>query len=427
MIGTASMRLSSSPSILVLLLLASSGCAAPPAGISPDAGPRNQSSFSLRASEDRQSPAEAEAASRLGLLRETQHNFEEAEQLFRRALAILEENPARDQGFVAWNLWRLGRVCRFQGRYAEAEQILRRALATAGQAATEVSGNDLAEMTGELGSLYVYQSQFDKAEPLVKKALEIAETRCRFDEPAYVEAIRMQGVFYQKQGKFLEAEPYYRRCLEVLEKIHGPEHPALGPLLGSLAPIYDANGNAREAERFYRRALELKDRTGDPYAAAEGRFQLAEFYNRHDRHAEAEPLWEEAIRIREAALRPDHPELSELLNGLSVVRRSQDRLDEALGLAERAHRIARASRPPGHPYILASQLNIAETYRLMGRPHDALPMFQELMGFVEGQSHIMDPERLAKIRASYAELLRETGADPHSDTEETGDRAGNLR
>ena len=76
-----------------------------------------------------ENPEVATSLSNLALLYDAQGRYDEAEPLYRRALAIQEKTLDPNDPFVAISLTNLGHLYRIQGRYSEAEPLYKRSLA----------------------------------------------------------------------------------------------------------------------------------------------------------------------------------------------------------------------------------------------------------------------------------------------------------
>ena len=63
---------------------------------------------------------------------------------------------------------------------------------------------------------------------------------------------------------------------------------------------------------------------------------LGEVYRLQGRYAEAEPLYERALAVRETALGPEHSDVAQSLSGLAILYVAQGRYAEAEPLHERA-------------------------------------------------------------------------------------------
>jgi tetratricopeptide (TPR) repeat protein len=63
---------------------------------------------------------------------------------------------------------------------------------------------------------------------------------------------------------------------------------------------------------------------------------LAELYREQGNYAEAEPLYQRELRIREQALGPEHPDVAYPLNGLAILYSDQSNYAKAEPLYQRA-------------------------------------------------------------------------------------------
>jgi tetratricopeptide (TPR) repeat protein len=83
------------------------------------------------------------------------------------------------------------------------------------------------------------------------------------------------------------------------------------------------------------------------------------FYAKTNRSAEAEPLYERALAINEAAFAPDHPNVALSLNNLAFLYAKTNRSAEAEPLYERALDIFTTSFGPDHPNTRTTANNLA--------------------------------------------------------------------
>ncbi len=111
-----------------------------------------------------------------------------------------------------------------------------------------------------LARIYYRQDRYDEAEPLSKRALEIAENTLGIDHPNTARRLKATADLYYRQGRYLEAEPLYRRALEIMETFVGKEHSAIGLLLNNLAGLYWDQGFRENAEPLYKRAVGIVEK-----------------------------------------------------------------------------------------------------------------------------------------------------------------------
>jgi tetratricopeptide (TPR) repeat protein len=98
---------------------------------------------------------------------------------------------------------------------------------------------------------------------------------------------------------------------------------------------------------------------------------LAGLYVAQGRYAEAEPLAQRSLGIKEKALGPDHPDLAEPLNRLARTYYFQKRYTEAKPLYERALAIVTKSLPADHPLIAKISDNFAAALTRLDCPDEA--------------------------------------------------------
>ena len=99
---------------------------------------------------------------------------------------------------------------------------------------------------------------------------------------------------------------------------------------------YD-NGNFVEAEQHYRKSLDVAERLHLSEAQrATSLASVAQSMRYQKKFTEAEPLFRQALAIREKALPPDHPRTASTLEGLGACLFAQNHLDDAEGYFLRA-------------------------------------------------------------------------------------------
>src|SRR6266853_439444 len=89
--------------------------------------------------------------------------------------------------------------------------------------------------------------------------------------------------------------------------------------------------------------------------------RVAELYE-EGKYAEAIPWAQEAIRMAEKSLGPDHPEVAASLNNLAEIYRALGKFTEAEPLFQRAVRIKEKALASDDPSLAISLNNLAELY-----------------------------------------------------------------
>ena len=107
-------------------------------------------------------------------------------------------------------------------------------------------------MLNRLAGLYQAQKEYESAEQLYQKALQIAEQAKK--APGEVASLLSNlASLYHEQGKYSDAEPLYQKSLEMVEKTFGPNHAKVARRLRHLANLYQATGKKETASKLLAR------------------------------------------------------------------------------------------------------------------------------------------------------------------------------
>jgi Tfp pilus assembly protein PilF len=195
----------------------------------------------------------AAQSARINALR-TAGKYAEALPLAQAMVASLEKtNNNRD---LAAALNNLAQIYADQGHDDQAEPIYKRAIALM-EKGTGLDSVEIAPVLNNLAALDQRQGRFAEAEPLFKRALAIREKALSREHPDVGQSLNNLATLYVKQEHFADAEPLFQRALAIFQKVGGPEHPAVATLLNNLGQLYrDLNRDA-DAEAPIRRSLAI--------------------------------------------------------------------------------------------------------------------------------------------------------------------------
>lgn len=280
--------------------------------------------------------------------------YSEALPLAQAMVASLEKtNNSRD---LAGALNNLAQVYAAQGHDDQAEPLYKRAIALMEKAL----GLDSAEVAPELNNLaalYQRQSRFSEAEPLFKRALAVREKTLPREHPDVGQSLNNLATLYVKQERYADAEPLFQRALVIYQKVGGPEHPAVATLLNNIGQLdRDLNRDA-DAEAPIKRSLAIRERVlgVDHPDVARSLNNLAGLYEHEQRYGDAEPLYRRALAIRERALGPDHPDVATSTGNLAYFLQVSGRTADALPLAEKTLANNRAQLRVVLPILFAAR------------------------------------------------------------------------
>jgi CHAT domain-containing protein/Tfp pilus assembly protein PilF len=169
-------------------------------------------------------------------------------------------------------------------------------------------------------------------------------------------------------------------------------------------------GRYADAIPIAQRALTLRENAlgRDHPDVATSLNNLAFLYVRQGRYAEAEPLYQRSLAIREKALGRDHPDVAISLNNLAILYYSEGRYADAEPLYQRSLAIREKPLGRDHPNVAPVLNNLAAMYRNQGRYADAEPLSQRSLAIAE-KAFGRDHPNVATALNNLAELYRSQG------------------
>ena len=273
----------------------------------------------------------------------------------------------------------------------------------------------VAIVLNDLAQLLHRTNRLEEAEPLMQRALEIAEGAISKQDPTMANLLNNLAILLHETNRPGEAELLMRQALEINEAAFGKQHPTVAVGLGNLGILLLDTDRIEEAERLTRQALEIVEAAfGNRHPAVAGRLNNLAFLLRQiNRIEEAEPLARKALEIDEATLGDQHPDVARDLNNLATLLNELNRLREAEPLMRRALRIEMAAFGDQHPTVAISLNNLAKLLENAGRLEEAEPLMRQSVDIFEsfarqtGHKHSL----FRPAEANYQALRRTLGLD----------------
>jgi serine/threonine protein kinase/tetratricopeptide (TPR) repeat protein len=195
-----------------------------------------------------------------------------------------------------------------QMRVDEAEPLFRQALAQA-EAAVGADSEEAGDVAADLGFLLLSDGRLDEAEPLLRRALAIARARSGESSPSTLSGEQSLASLALQRGDFAAAEAGYRRVLDARIATLGGDHPDtlraqndLGVALHQMGRVADAVPFFEGAWRGFRAAL--GDRHHETLIAS---YNVCMLLNGLQRATEALPICVQASRGFDAELGAETP------------------------------------------------------------------------------------------------------------------------
>jgi len=223
-----------------------------------------------------------------------------------RALKMTQEDLGPIHPSLVPILNDIGTIHRYMGHYVEAEKSYKWGLAIIenhfGPGTPETVPNlDL------LAALYVDLGHYEEAMLFYQKALRIQEKSHGSDPRPLVDTLRGIGDLDLRLGKGSEAQEALDRCFSLQKKSKEIDELDRVETLEGLAEAAELQGRLEKAENDLKAALALreKDLPAGQGEIADSQEKLADFYQAHQRTAEAKTLYEKNWESRKRLVGPD--------------------------------------------------------------------------------------------------------------------------
>jgi tetratricopeptide (TPR) repeat protein len=346
-----------------------------------------------------------------GLARVAVHQvaFAEALKWHQLCLERSEHRLGPNHSSTAAALNNLAALLQDTNRLAEAEPLMRRALAIA-EASYGSDHHNVATALNNLAQLLQATNRLAEAEALMRRTLAINEASYGNDHPEVATALNNLALLLQATNRLAMAESLMARVVEIFENNYGNDHPNVATALNNLAQLLQYTNRLAEAEPLMRRALASdKASYGSDHPKMAIRLNnLAQLLKATNRLAEAEPLMRRALAIDEVSYGNDHPNVAKDLNNLAQLLRATNRLAEAELLMRRALAINEASYGHDHPKVAINLNNLASLLKATNRLAEAEPLMA--LGFaVFWQSLGLDHPNTQSVGGNYIALLQAMG------------------
>lgn len=202
-----------------------------------------------------QYPELAVALDRLGTTYEQKNKISQAEQLFRLALTIREKSLKPEHLALSTSYENLATVLLAQGKYAQAEPLFKKSLLICEKVG---GGRDLFTKIDGLAQCYASLGDRAGAEELYTRLLANADKAGATNSPNTGRYLTALAQTYIAEGKFVQAEPLLKRAITLAERSSGPQHCSLSPLLDAYADVLKRIHREAEAAKISARSKAIR-------------------------------------------------------------------------------------------------------------------------------------------------------------------------
>lgn len=344
-----------------------------------------------------------------GIYLVTSGNYEQAEFLLRKTLALRQQLLEANHPEMAHVLNDLGALSVKQGKYSTAESLLQEALTIRKQQLGE-KHLDVAQTLYNLANLYRAQGKYREAEPFYLDAMQIREAILRTDHLLVAQSYYGLAKLYYSLEKYQQAEKLCERAIHIQERRLGSNHPVLASMLHILAKIYQGQQRLDQAKQIYMHALQIREDTSGadhPHVAVILN-SLVEIYHAEGKYREVEPMIERALRIREQSLGSEHPYMAYSLGNRAENCFLQGDYVHAEFYSKQALTIRERTLGYDHPHTATSYYNLAKLYAFLARYEEAASYYQKTLD-IRQRAFGPDHPAATGVQAQYTALLEKAG------------------
>ncbi len=348
----------------------------------------------------------ADAINGLALILADSNQFEQAGDLYREAIQILERTKGPESIEISTVLHNYSILNRRRGDLGAAEDLTRRALAI--RRKTYPGGHPwLANSIQQLGTILAARGNYRQSEQLTREALEMRRKLFGPNSQPVVSSLAELASVLIDEGKPQESEDLYKTILELDRKRLGPNHPTVAIDLNNLASAVEAQQRFPEAENLYRDSYEIRLKVFGENSPQVGRVlnNLARTIAAEGRIPEAEKLYQQSIAIKMRVQGEHNFDTAETKVYLARLYAAHGKTREADGLF-RTGVDDMIAKLPTNPRTGRAILARAQFYENTDRRRDADAGYRQAIGILESVLPAKDPA-IAKATESYAKF-RET-------------------
>ncbi len=208
----------------------------------------------------------------------------------------------------------------------------------------------------------------------------LALYRAQGDSTGIAAALGRLGRLTSRKGDQSGALPMLEQALALVREHEGVHSSAYAVALNDLASVYFRNGEHARVRgllgeaREVRLSLAADEVIADPaFATWTNNLALAHYLDGDWR--QAEPLFREALMLRERIFVQPHPDQAQTLTNLGLLLSETNRSEEAYALLNRALQIRRETLGEDHVRVAESRNNLAMLHLGQGEFAAALEMF----------------------------------------------------
>ncbi len=335
--------------------------------------------------------------------------YGEAERQFQAAI-----NEAKTFGEhdirLATSLTNLGVLFNSRGQFDKAEPLFERAVAIK-QKSLGAFDVEVVDSAARLCQFYLKRKKYEKADPICQKIIQFGDMQIR-DLNNMDSSFKHLDAYYAHHKEMEKAKGLLAQMKQLTQSKSTNNSLELAVLLDQVADSYmerRQGTNKTESERLYKQSLGLREHvlSGNHLALAQSYANLGKLYAEEGRHALAEPLLQRAFSISKETVGAAKPQTYGYLDALSQSTLALGKPAKAEELYRQAQAACEAAYGKSSGQLADINLTLATLLENRGQYREAATLVGDALKIKEkinGPQHAS----LASILEKYAYLLNKT-------------------
>lgn len=251
----------------------------------------------------------------------------------------------------------------------------------------KTSTANYAQTISDLGLLYQSRGRYNKAKALDEQAIKLREALD--NKGMLIVSINNNAVLKKETGFYTEAEADLKKALDLAKNVNDKLASAL--IYNNLAMVYLDMNKLKDAEDQMNTSLSeasfvLKSNSSN-YIKLQ--INLANIFRFEKKYKEAEDLYVKAIAMKEKKLGA-HPDLAHLKKGLAQLYMDMRKTSEVEKLLQSAYDINKKKLGEKNPATISVRQELANFYRFSGNSQKALELIADVVAVkkeIYGENH----------------------------------------
>lgn len=311
--------------------------------------------------------------------------FADAVPFYQRALPIRESKNGARSMEAASVLQRMAFAYVEQGQYEPAEPLLWRWVDIADPSPLPVHQKLFVQLVANAQSA-IKENLPARAALLLQGAVALSDRNGGPDQPRVRIALTTLGEIYESQGDFPQAEKLFERALDIVTKTPHADRQELSICLFSLAGVLRKEHKPARAEELYRRAITVTHAMPGTVEAAYVQTRLCVLLQEQQRYTDAElpcrtavTRWEQRVERGQGA-KADHDRALQSRANLAMLLSNQRRYEEAEKVFLRLLADAKRTESTETPVYMS---NLAGLYKAQTKYDRAEKLYKEAVELAE--------------------------------------------